>query len=191
MKDLRGLKIHCDTQEEKKELLEEATKQGFIWWNTRELPCLWKGSLYQDSFRFYDDKTMTYGVSDCISYKEYKAMSGFTKADLKPCMVVELRNRDIAIIGQCESGLSIDWANGCKRLSINRYDECLNYIDKSKNNFDILGVYGYSNCPYNTTKVTKENRKLLFKRKEEPQTEEMTLAEVCKALGKNIKIVKE
>ena len=191
MKDLKGLKIHCDNDEEKRELLEEATKQGFTWMSCGKKPLVYGNELRTNDYGFHVDKKMSCCESDCISYKEYKAMSEFTKADLKPCMVVELRNRVIAIIGQCESGISIDWANGCQCLTINGYDECLNYIDKSKNNFDILGVYGYSNCPYNTTKVTKENRKLLFKRKEEPKAEEMTLSQVCELLGKNIKIVKE
>ena len=189
MKDLKGLKIHCDTQEEKKELLEEATKQGFGWYACGQKPLELKTSLEVNNYTFYEDKTITHNTSDtCISYKEYKAMSGFTKADLKPCMVVEIERENKTILSMictnskdelCVSGESF-WC------PLYEFGDDMIY---SKN--IIKKVYGFCSSNRNAWAVSKNDRKLLWERKEEPQTEEMTLAEVCKALGKNIKIVKE
>ena len=190
MKDLKGLKIHCDTQEEKKELLEEATKQGFVWWCSKNKPLEWNGVLSDMKFRFYEDKTMSCDTMDCISYKEYKAMSGFTKADLKPCMVVVLKDGSVNIITQYKNDIALIDDNDTWD-SLNRYSDDLHCKGKGNDNYDILQIYGFSDYICDSMKISIIDRPLLWERKEEPKTEEMTLAEVCKALGKNIKIVKE
>lgn len=189
MKDLKGLKIHCDNEEEKRELLEEATKQGFKWGSGHE-PLEYKKALQENDFDFCFEKRIFCDTTDCISYKEYKAMSEFTKADLKPCMVVVRRNGCVAGIIELQDGINLQTANGSTLCLINEYGD-----DLTKTNLgfcgrahDIMQVYGFGAGKF---EISTDNRPLLWERKEEPQTEEMTLVEVCKALGKNIKIVKE
>jgi hypothetical protein len=193
VKDLKGLKIHCDTQEEKKELLEEATKQGFVWCCGSEKPLEWSDALKISSYKFSDNDfkeimNRENAKSRCISYKEYKAMPVFTKADLRPCMVVEIEYENETFLAMicfnsknelCVSS-SRFW---CPLVELNDDMVCENAIIKK--------VYGCSYSDKWAYELSTDYRKLLFERKEEPKTEEMTLAEVCKALGKNIKIVKE
>jgi hypothetical protein len=188
VKDLRGLKIHCDTQEEKKELLEEATKQGFKWCSGSR-PLEWRNALIVNYYSFFGDMRISQGTLDiCISYKEYKAMSVFTKADLKPCMVVELECENQTILAMictnsknelCVSS-SQCW---CPLVQFNDDMVCENTIIKK--------VYGFSYSNKCAHELSTDCRKLLFERKEESETVEMTVAEISKALGKNIKIVKE
>lgn len=107
MKDLRGLKIYCDNIKEKRELLEEATNQGFVWINCGKKPLVYENALRTNNYCFHVDKKMSCCESGCISYKEYKAMSEFTKADLKPCMVVVRRNGVIAGVVENKNGLCL------------------------------------------------------------------------------------
>ena len=187
MKDLKGLKINCDNDKEKRELLEEATKQGFTWMSCGKKPLVYENALRTNGYGFHVDKKMSCYESDCISYKEYKAMSEFTKADLKPCMVVVRRNGEVCGVSENQLGMFLQNARGTCFCQISDYG---NDLIKSKDDYelDIMQVYGLARL---NNAISVENRPLLWERKEEPQVEEMTLSEVCKALGKNIKIVKE
>ena len=187
MKDLKGLKIHCDNDEEKRELLEEATKQGFVWGSSVYKPLETYNVFARNDFRFDKKLNLYFNADCCISYKEYKAMSGFTKADLKPCMVVFRRNGEVCGVSENQLGMFLQNARGTCFCQISDYG---NDLIKSKDDYelDIMQVYGLARL---NNAISVENRPLLWERKEEPQVEEMTLSEVCKALGKNIKIVKE
>lgn len=190
MKDLKGLKIHCDNEEEKKELLEEATKQGFVWDNT-ELELLkpdWALKVNNLSFAKKMKVRHSYDDIKCISYKEYKEMSVFTKDDLKPCMVVEIEREN-------KTFLSMICTNSNDELCVSgegfwcplyEFGDDMIYLKNI-----VKKVYGFCSSNRNAWAVSKNDRKLLWERKEEPETVEMTVEEVCKALGKNIKIVKE
>lgn len=167
MKDLKGLKIHCDTQEEKKELLEEATKQGFVWWYSKNKPTENPLLSQDNNYVFYENKTMCCGGINCISYKEYKAMSEFTKADLKPCMVVEFRNGEKAVVGMNNSGICFDYQDGISGTYAEECNEDL--TSRIGENLDIMVVFGY--CPYasGNSKNNTSLRPILWERKEEPQ----------------------
>lgn len=189
MKDLKGLKIHCDTQEEKKELLEEATKQGYVWYASGCKPLKFVMALNNNNYHFDEDMTITHSADDCISYKEYKAMSVFTKADLKPCMVVVLKDGSVNIVTQYKKGIALIDDNDTWD-SLNRYSDDLHC--KGNDNYDILQIYGFSDCIYDSMKISIIDRPLLWERKEET---EMSISdaeeELSKLSGKKYKIVKE
>ena len=96
----------------------------------------------------------------------------FTKADLKPCMVVELRNKWIARIEEVKGGLGVsvvnketDWSELCD------YNEDLTCAWASDKSWDIMKVYGF--CDYGCGKylLNTENRKLLWERIEKSPTQ--------------------
>ena len=89
----------------------------------------------------------------------------FTKADLKPCMVVELRNKWIARIEEVNGGLCVsvvnketDWSELCD------YNEDLTYAWAGDKSWDIMKVYGF--CDYGCGKflLNTECRELLYER---------------------------
>lgn len=112
--------------------------------------------------------------------------NGFTKKDLKNGDVVIHRNGRVSIaIPQIATLKQVD----C-------YDELDYFADDLKNTFgpggpeyDIMKVYRPNiprHCSFKEANYTKGT--LVYKREE---FEEMTIAEIEKALGKKIKIVKE
>lgn len=168
-------------------MLEEATKQGFKWCSGHE-PLEYKKALQENDFDFCFEKRIFCDTTDCISYKEYKAMSEFTKADLKPCMVVVLKDGSVNIVTQYKNDIALIDYND-KWDGLNRYSDDLHC--KGNDNYDVVQIYGFSEYICDSMKISTIDRPLLWKSKEEPQTEEMTISQICKALGKNIKIVKE
>ena len=188
MKDLRGLKIHCETKEEKKELLEEATKQGFGWYACGQKPLELKISLEVNNYTFYEDKTITHNTSDtCIFYKEYKA-SGFTKADLKPCMVVVLRDGHRALVGMTKYGTCIDFQNRYQCLIVNEYNDDMTFPDSPSN--DIVKVFGYAKLGFESIDVNAK-RDLIWKDNSVKISISDAEEELNKLSGKKYKIVKE
>lgn len=109
-------------------------------------------------------------------------MKKFTKADLKNGDVVKFRDGDIGIVILDKNWIICKeaWAN----LSTYKDDLLATY----NHDVDIVAVRRLHNggCAF---EIFEDGRgELVFERTE---VEEMTLEEVCKALGKEIKIVKE
>ena len=108
----------------------------------------------------------------------------FTKSDLKTGDVVKFKDGTIGIVNY-ELGTVIrknDWYD----LDYMRED----LTDKKESTFDIVAVrrpQSKDDCHFNA--FTDNWGTLVYERKE-PKSEEMTLAEVCKLLGKEIKIIK-
>lgn len=108
----------------------------------------------------------------------------FTKADLKSGDVVLRRNGFVEIV--CRETDTLISKDGFNRLSEINEDltSGLSFAD-----WDIIAVRRPKKpheCQF--CAFASEYGELIYERKE---TEEMTLEEVCKALGKEIKIVKE
>jgi hypothetical protein len=107
----------------------------------------------------------------------------FTKADLKNGDVVQTYNNEVFIV--CVETGTLIGRNGYCNLSSYKTDlTCFN------DDYTIVAVRrpkAPNHCQF--CAFNSEFGKLVYERKNEP--EEMTLEEVCKALGKEIKIVKE
>lgn len=111
-----------------------------------------------------------------------------TKSDLKPGYVVEYRNGDFHMVFPTYSGelvLKPPASSDYNRLA--RYDTDLINWGPAGHVLDIVRVYGYGE-PCSASYATHIGRKLLWERKE---PKKMTVAEVCKALGYDVEIVKE
>lgn len=112
-------------------------------------------------------------------------MSCFTKKDLRNGDVVVHRNGQVGIIIPVHN--AIVYKDGYNTIS--ELLEDLTSSNPISQRYDIMKVYRpiYPfQCQFSVDCFTRGE--LVYERKE---VEEMTLEEVCKALGKEIKIVKE
>lgn len=107
----------------------------------------------------------------------------FTKADLKSGDIITFRNNQIGLVFTELNGAVFNGLCSQLDLSTINYHLC-NVYDS---NWDIVKVQRPERIGQILTKYWDE-APVIWEREE---TVEMTLAEVCKALGKNVKIVKE
>ena len=179
--------MHCKTEEEAKGFCKYLHEHGRKWRS---------GSSYSDKICWttckhhtvYLFNEGTWETIDRCRKEDYTIlewsdfMNSFTKADLKTGDVILRRNGDVEIVNRelkmfirKEGWNSFD--NECEDLTT-RYPD---------NGWDIMAVRRPnepSDCRFNA--FEHKLGTLVYEREE---VEEMTLAEVCKLLGKNIKII--
>lgn len=180
--------MHCKTREEAESFCEYLHSIGKCWCN---------GSKYSEVTHYadYGEKTAYAFNSDSYTDVNWYRKEGytilklsdfmkFTKEDLKTGDVVKFRNGEIGIVnGELRTIIMKD-----KFACIHHFTEDLMYDGMNSNGEDIVAVrrpesvYHCQFCAFE-----KEYGILVYERKE---VEEMTLAEICKLLGKEIKIVK-
>lgn len=97
----------------------------------------------------------------------FEEVKDFTLADLKPCMVVELRNSDICLVSECNTGIvAID------KYSFLDFNEVLDDLRTAfDRNFDIIKVYGFSTRAIKSTEISTSDRELLWERIEKSPTQ--------------------
>jgi hypothetical protein len=180
--------MHCKTEEESRVFCNYLRSVGRKWYN---------GDDYLDSanYNYYKDKTaykFNKGDFDSVNYCSsvgYTVLEfsdfdwEFTKADLKTGDVVLRRNGEIEIVNY-ELGTLICKEGGYNLLSYFRND----LTHTTTREWDIIEVRRPKekcDCCFDAMSVPRRGT-LVYERKE---PEEMTLAEVCKLLGKEIKII--
>lgn len=180
--------MHCKTEKEARDFLDYLDSIGKKW-------CSGKSYLGNTNWGIYTSNTIyefNHGSYADTSYAERYGytilewsdfMNGeFTKADLKTGDVVKYRNGDVEIVNR-ELEMCI-LKNGWNDLDDIRND----LTSKVHQRYDIIAVRrpkDKGDCQFNA--FEHKWGTLVYERKE---VEEMTLAEVCKLLGKEIKIVK-
>lgn len=131
----------------------------------------------------------------------------FTKKDLKTGMICVSRSGRLSVYIDGTNSIDKEGCivySGTDRTGINKFDEnTFEWFqeDKKRSEFvksvDIVKIYkpdhlsqAFKIFTANVAEKSRllENWKIVFEAKTKP--EEMTLAEVCKALGKDIKIIK-
>ena len=195
-----GYDMLCKTEEEAKTFLSYLHGIGKKWLMGQSLlevtyyeECpmcyTWKDdkvTWHHESFRYWC-KNLNFEDFDWSDFKMKK--KEFTKKDLKNGDVIKYRNGEVGIV--CvETGTVILKDN--EYMAVENINDDLtnskNYIGSGAD-WDIMAVRRASK-PYECRLLAfdKEYGILVYERKE---VEEMTLEEVCKALGKEIKIVKK
>lgn len=188
IEDYKGKYVmHCKTEEEAKDFCNYLHSVGKRWNSMTSY-------LSTTEWKLYREDTIYLFNSDLVSYVDYAIRQDyeilewsdfmnkeFTKADLRTGDVVMMRNGTIQI-ANCELGMFIteNWWN-----DMDGFNSDLTDIDSEE--FDIIAVRrpeDKSDCTFKAFKY--EHGILVYERKE---VEEMTLAEICKLLGKKIKIV--
>ena len=116
-----------------------------------------------------------------IKWSDYMKRKNFTKANLESGMVVECRNGERYLVLRDKLLDSAHWKN------INNYTTEMKKYVKGTHSDDIMKVYDTIGVTNLHNIFYDDNLILIWERQE---VEEMTLEEVCKLLGKEIKIVK-
>ena len=189
IKDYKGKYVmHCKTEKEAIDFCKYLHSIGKRWNNVTSY-------LNNTEWDRYGTDTVYLFNSDLVSYTHYAKRQNytilewsdfmnkeFTKADLKTGDVVMQRDGTIQI-ANCELGMFItnDWWNDMDSFS----SDLTHNMGKE---FDIVAIrrpIQKTDCTFKAFKY--ESGILVYERKE---VEEMTLAEVCRLLGKEIKIIK-
>jgi hypothetical protein len=182
--------MHCKTEEEAKDFLKYLISVGRKW-------CTEEPYYSEDTywFRYRENMAYEFNNGSYASVSFYKAEGytilewedfmnkTFTKADLKTGDIIKRRNGYVEIV--------ILEHNACVSK------EGFNFLHEIKNDltscisekWDVVAVKRPKDTQACSIQEFKCGRGTLVYEREE--VEEMTLAQVCKLLGKNIKIVKE
>ena len=195
IKDYEGnYAMHCKTKEEAEDFCKYLDSIGRKWSSGHSYAELTEWNDYKEKTCYSFNYGYYAPISHFIVYN-YKILEWsdfmdkkFTKADLKSGDIVLRRDGNVEIV--CiETGTLIQRDGFSSLYELTDDLKCI-YSDKEDNFDDIVAVrrpkqpYDCQFCAF-----YEELGELVYERKDEP--EEMTLEEICKALGKEIKIVKE
>lgn len=181
--------MHCKTVEEDKSFREYLHSVGRKWFDgdsylsVSRWHLLKNATCYNFNINKYDSIDYYKGKNFTILEWSDFMNNEFTKADLKNGDVIQRRNGWVEIV--CFETDTCITPNGFNLISDIRDD----LTDEMGKQYDIVAVRRPTqpkHCQFCAFK--NEFGELVYERKE---VEEMTLEEVCKALGKEIKIVKE
>ena len=180
--------MHCKTERQAKDFCDFLQSLGGEWcerFNESNYCCLQPHRIYYLDRHFVEAidyaRAANYTILEWSDFME----KPFTKADLKTGDVVKFRNEASAIV--LEDFETLITKDGY--MLLNDYNDNLTYCNCNSNEWDIMVVrrpkefYGCQFCACDAG-----FGELVYTR---PKPVEMTLAEVCEALGKEIKIVKE
>lgn len=172
-----NIAVLCNTRKKNDEFLREAANHDI--------------EVYDNYERYLEHTCYRCDNYNSLMYcsELYYELNGFTIIEwnefpnLKEGMVIKTRNgQKFYIRNHCQYGLI---ASGEKTwIKCNAYDNELNLEDQELKEFDIMEIYDTDAVTIETL-FEDSDLKLIWER--EP-AEEMTLKEVCEALGKKIKI---
>lgn len=175
--------MHCKTENEAREFCNCIKRHGIHYDADRNFKSYKENLCYNFNFERYSDKG--YYESNGYTILEWSDFTTeFTKADLKDGMIVELVNGKRYLVLN-EKMISRD---GCFRFE--QFNNDLELKGYEAEGWDVDKIYKTcGNLLYNI--FDDEFLTLIWEREEEkPEPVEMTIEEICKALGKEIKIVK-
>lgn len=135
--------------------------------------------LLENTRTFFEDTLHLTTTSDINKLWEELLMKNFTKNDLKNGDFV-IRRDGVKGVVVANTGVVVCWNGGYLNLHDFNAD-----LSCDNSTFDIMKVYRGAKC----FDLCEKFGILVYDR-ESVEVEEMTLEQVCKALGKNIKIVK-
>lgn len=184
--------MHCTTEEEARDFCNYLHKVGRKWNdNMSYLDDTYYS--YHEARTVYYFNTGTLGDMYFATLNNYTILEWsdfmnkeFTKADLKTGDVVLRRGGSVGIVNR-ELDMFITRHHWCDLDDIN--DDLTYCINSGNSEYDIIAIRRpceKSDCRFEAFNC--ELGTLVYERKE---PEEMTIEEICKALGKEIKIVKE
>lgn len=171
--------MHCKTEEEAREFCDHVRNNNnpsIVFRMYGKNTCFNLNSDNHASKKFYEEHGYT-----ILEWSDFT--TEFTKADLKDGMVVEYNNGERGIV------LKENLVSEYGYLKLESYNSHLEFEGHRPEDWLIKKVYETHAHRLDTIFET-ENLTLIWERKEKPKPVEMTLEEVCKALGKEIKIVK-
>ena len=183
--------MHCKTEEEAKDFCNYLHSIGRRWTSGRSYASdtNWHNHKSDTAYNFnqgsYDSiswyKTLNYTILEWSDFMNKE----FTKTDLKTGDIILRRNGDVEIVN-CELGMLICQSGDWNDLSRIKDDLTSATYGEWRDIVAVRRPIWKADCVFSAFK--RELGTLVYERKE---VEEMTLEEVCKALGKEIKIIKD
>ena len=177
--------MHCKTEEETREFCDYIERFGIHYLASKTFRDFNANTCYNFNFGRYSDKD--YYESNGYTVLEWSDFTTeFTKSDLKNGMIVEYENgcKRMVLNGNL-LGLEIG------HMSLDCFDDDLKSTYDTKLNINKVYVCNTNDPSGLTDLFDNDNLALIWEREEEkPEPVEMTLEEICAALGKEIKIVK-
>ena len=190
--DYRGKYVmHCKTEEEAKDFCKYLHSVGRKWCSDESYLSNTEWSRYKEDtvYYFYSGMFGSYKYAQDSNYTilEWSDFmnSTFTKADLKTGDIIKQKNGSVAIVN-ADLGIAITRGGW---LDLSNYNDDLTSKLVTGKDFDIVAVRRpkeKGDCQFSAFNYSWGT--LVYDRERE-EPEEMTLAEVCKLLGKNIKII--
>ena len=183
--------MHCKTKEEAKDFCQHLHDLGLKWSTGTSYACCdnWEDHRTRTAYSFntgqYANTDYFRGLHYTILEWEDFMKKKFTKNDLKTGDIVQYANGSTAIVIR---GLEV-LTSKTGYMCLDRYTNDMTLGEDSC--YNIVAVIRpdvASDCQFNA--FVHGFGDLVYDR-ERDEVEEMTLAEVCKLLGKTIKIVKE
>ena len=187
--------MRCKTEDEAKTFLKYLHGVGWKWLSSKSLlvetyfnnfgrPTYYRWRNGAVTFSYYNDSDETILEFKDFDWSDFEMKKKeFTKADLKNGDFVKLRDGSVGItlvdIGAITFGRQYMTLNDLRDDLTNRREENCDIVAVRRPISPHECIYDIFNC---------KKGELVYERKE---VEEMTLEEVCKALGKEIKIVKK
>lgn len=184
--------MHCKTEEEAKDFCRVLHEAGRTWSGNDSYlnNTHWNQSITGTIYYYFNDGMWSSGINiistdnTILEWSDFMNKE-FTKNDLKNMDVVLRRDGSVAVI--FDDPKILVFKGGWNIFIAPYYNSDLTSVTSDK--LDIIAV----RRPIETNDISfdafeKNLGRLVYERDE---TVEMTLEEVCKALGKNVKIVKE
>lgn len=180
-----GMVIKCNSEEEAKEFIKEAYKQGFKWVNHidgSEKKTCWY-TVSSEIYYYLESNQITWNTkdfdNDSIEYSTLKEkIKTMTKSDLKNGMVVELRNGKRFLIVN-DFGIGKD---SCITLNgLFGYDENL-YDVTGDSTFDITKIYISSGRTFKNL-FDNERLSLIWEREKKEEREEIKVGDKVKVIN--------
>lgn len=185
--------MHCKTKEECEEFCRYLTSIGRTW---RSKAAYTEDTMYREGLTtegiYYLFNSGTYTGSkrnisifaNILEWEDFK-LDPFTKVNLKTGDVLVCKNKEKCIVNKELDGL----------IAQRGYNTLIQYNEGLENTCNdqltIMKVYrprGMSQCRFDAKEGYEGD--LMFDRDRDFGVVEMTVEEICKALGKNIKIIK-
>lgn len=133
------------------------------------------GSIINDGYYFGENLKSVEDINDWFDAKfelvEEQTTKQFKPQDIKPCMVVKVRNGKLLIAMQSDKSIclysSLNYLDfECRLEEYNNMFEFSSHVgDRS---FDMVKIYGYSKFNARCFEISTDNRELLWSRKEQP-----------------------
>ena len=182
MKLKNGMVIKCNSEEEAKEFIKEAYKQGFEWFLTiygNEEKTFWD-TCCSEIYYYLEDNLITYSIRDFSNYSiDYSTLKVkkdiMTKSDLKNGMVVELASGSRALV---INGLLL-FEDSYQGLSAYKDDLTTKIFN---NEFQINKVF--KSKLYNLCDVLTDDLTLIWEREEKSKLSEEDKQIIKKGLKK-------
>jgi hypothetical protein len=183
--------MHCKTEEEAKDFCKYLHEHGREWCtgNSYLKDTNWErykaDMVYEFNSGAYSNITLYKNHNYTILEWEDFMNSTFTKADLRTGDIIKQRNGEIGVVNRNLEMIT------CKRggwLDLDKFNSDLtHHFGKDYEIVLVRRPKAKADCNFDA--INNEWGTLVYDR-ERDGVEEMTLAEVCKLLGKNIKIIK-